>query len=122
MQLDMEWAFASAADVIRDAGEVVLQALESLQSTHTYQDLRGNMVPTITDQARTSPQEESQPTHAFTTMTFDDCIAAHGSDKPDLRIPGTVSRPLFAQGIGHPLTIGRYTPSLISHLSNTLSA
>jgi aspartyl-tRNA synthetase len=89
-QLDMEWAFAGRERVQKDITDIVLNALAKLRPAHSYQDVRGERVPLLSNIPK-SPADASEPeAHKFTTLTFAECIASYGIDKPDLRIPGKV--------------------------------
>ena len=83
----MEWAFAGAETVQKDINDIVLGALTALQPAHSYKEIRGEVVPVVTDIPSTAPPADQPVAHQFTNITFADSIAAYGSDKPDLRIP-----------------------------------
>src|SRR5687767_4048489 len=87
----MEWAFAGAEKVQKDVNDIVKDALAALRPSVTYKDVRGQRVPAVGQLAESRPTAEEPVAHQFTTMTFAECMEAHGSDKPDLRIPGRVS-------------------------------
>ncbi|KAK5992427.1 Aspartyl-tRNA synthetase [Cladobotryum mycophilum] len=86
-QLDMEWAFAGAETVKRDINDIVLKALAALRSAHSYKNIRGEIVPVVSDIPHSSPATDEPVAHQFTNITFAESIAAYGTDKPDLRIP-----------------------------------
>ncbi|KAH6609473.1 aspartyl-trna synthetase, partial [Trichoderma cornu-damae] len=86
-QLDMEWAFAGAETVQNDVNDIVLGALVALQPARSYKEIRGQVVPVVSDIPPTLPPADQPAAHQFTNITFADSIAAYGSDKPDLRIP-----------------------------------
>ncbi|KAF5013946.1 hypothetical protein FDECE_75 [Fusarium decemcellulare] len=89
-QLDMEWSFAGAPRVRQDVNDIVLAALEALRPAYSYQDMRGERVPILTE-IPDAPRTPDEPVaHEFTTLKFQDSIAAYGSDKPDLRIPNKI--------------------------------
>ncbi|KHN94710.1 Aminoacyl-tRNA synthetase, class II (D/K/N)-like protein [Metarhizium album ARSEF 1941] len=116
-QLDMEWAFAGAAQVQSDVNDVLLAALSRLQPARSYKCIRGERIPllsTIVDEPGPvdGPAKE-QPAHKFTTLTFAESIAAYGSDKPDLRIPNRIHTIEDAEPY-------RNFVSMITHLSDPL--
>ena len=86
----MEWAFAGAEKVQQDVNDIVKDALVALRPSVTYKDVRGERVPSVASLADAKPTTEEPEAHKFTKMTFAECMEAHGSDKPDLRIPGRV--------------------------------
>lgn len=88
-QLDMEWAFAGAATVRQDINDIVLKALSLLQPS-CYKEMRGERIPIVRD-ISAAADATAQASHEFTTLTFAECIASYGSDKPDLRIPGRIT-------------------------------
>ncbi|KAM0441313.1 hypothetical protein ACHAPT_000622 [Fusarium lateritium] len=112
-QLDMEWSFAGAAKVRQDVNDIVLAALEALRPAYAYEDLRGQRVPVLTN-IPNEPSKVGEPiAHKFTTIKFQDSIAAYGTDKPDLRIPNKI----------HALPdLGPYQQfvSMITHLEDPL--
>ncbi|QUC16934.1 uncharacterized protein UV8b_01175 [Ustilaginoidea virens] len=89
-QLDMEWAFAGAAQVQQDVNDIILNALSQLQPSKTYKDVRGERIPLVSSISHGPIQAVEHPAHTITTLTFADSIAAYGSDKPDLRIPNRI--------------------------------
>ncbi|KAI9170805.1 aspartyl-tRNA synthetase [Paramyrothecium foliicola] len=89
-QLDLEWAFAGASKVRQDITDLVLKALAALRPAQSYQDIRGSRVPVINKASNTSATEGEPEAHKFTNLTFAECIAAYGTDKPDLRIPSRI--------------------------------
>ncbi|KAJ3507838.1 hypothetical protein NM208_g15906 [Fusarium decemcellulare] len=89
-QLDMEWSFAGAPRVRQDVNDIVLAALEALRPAYSYQDMRGERVPILTKIPNTPRTPDEPVAHEFTTLKFQDSIAAYGSDKPDLRIPNKI--------------------------------
>ncbi|KAM0445376.1 hypothetical protein ACHAQK_001578 [Fusarium lateritium] len=89
-QLDMEWSFAGASRVRQDVNDVVLAALESLRPAHSYQDIRGERVPVLSEIPDGDRPADEPVAHKFTTLKFQDCISSYGSDKPDLRIPNKI--------------------------------
>ncbi|KAH7313657.1 tRNA synthetases class II-domain-containing protein [Stachybotrys elegans] len=112
-QLDMEWAFAGAPTVRRDINDIILKALAALRPAHTYTDIRGERIPVLSNVPDQAAAADEPVAHQFTTLTFAECIAAYGSDKPDLRIPLRIHaipdlKP-FEQFVG-----------MISHLSDPL--
>lgn len=90
-QLDMEWAFAGAEQVQKDINDIILQALSRLNPL-CYEEIRGSMIPMVRNIQEASAFSNAQeiPAHTFTRLTFAESIAAYGSDKPDLRIPGRI--------------------------------
>ncbi|VUC35856.1 unnamed protein product [Clonostachys rosea] len=112
-QLDMEWAFARATNVQKDITDIVLKALSALRPAHSYQTLRGERVPDLSAIPDGSAGTDELPAHQFTTLTFADCIAMYGIDKPDLRIPSRI----------YPITVpdtARDFVGMISHLPDPL--
>ena len=101
-QLDMEWAFADASDVQKDVTDIILSALSKLKTTN-YKDVRGERIPVISSIAESTAEYE-EPAHSFTNLTFAECIAAYGSDKPDLRIPGRVCQKYWQTSANDPDT------------------
>ncbi|KAG5983793.1 hypothetical protein E4U55_007108 [Claviceps digitariae] len=92
-QLDMEWAFAGASRVQQDVNDIILTALSKLQPSKTYQDIRGERIPNIaaiSSEGDAAASTDEHPAHTFTSLTFEECIAAYGTDKPDLRIPNRI--------------------------------
>lgn len=90
-QLDMEWAFVGKQKVQEDVTQIVLSALKALRPSVSYQDVRGERVPLVGDLADQPIGDAEPDAHQFTNLTFAECLASHGSDKPDLRIPNLVS-------------------------------
>lgn len=84
----MEWAFAGAATVRQDVNDIILNALSLLQPS-CYHDIRGERIPMVRNILST-PYAGTQEAYKFTTLSFEECIASYGSDKPDLRIPGRI--------------------------------
>jgi aspartyl-tRNA synthetase len=119
-QLDMEWAFAGASTVRQDINDIILKALTALRPAQSYQDIRGERIPVVSDLGNDSSTASGPEAHKFTTLTFAECIAAYGSDKPDLRIPSRVSL-MCLNGL-HRLTCYRYMPSRIHSPFRILSA
>lgn len=83
----MEWAFAGAETVQKDINDIILGALAALQPAQSYKEIRGEVVPVVSDIPSSPPPADQPVAHQFTNLTFADSIAAYGSDKPDLRIP-----------------------------------
>ena len=93
----MEWAFAGADKVRQDINDIILKALSSLRPAQAYQDVRdGERIPVASSPPGSAPEVEGLAAHQFTTMKFADSIAMYGIDKPDLRIPGRVSKGTFS--------------------------
>lgn len=86
-KLDMEWAFAGATTVRKDINDIILKALSFLQPS-CYQEIRGESIPMV--RSISAANSGAAEAHQFTTLTFAECIASYGSDKPDLRIPGRI--------------------------------
>ncbi|KOS21513.1 Aspartate--tRNA ligase [Escovopsis weberi] len=86
-QLDMEWAFAGAETVKQDINDIILKALAELRPAHSYQEVRGEIVPDVSKIPGSTPADGEPVMHRFTNLTFAESIAAYGTDKPDLRIP-----------------------------------
>lgn len=89
-QLDMEWAFAGASRVQKDVNDIILGALSALCPAHSYQDIRGESIPVISEIPDSPKAADEHDAHTFTTLKFQDSIADYGIDKPDLRIPNKV--------------------------------
>lgn len=90
-QLDMEWSFAGAPKVRQDVNDIILDALKALRPSYSYKDIRGERVPVVSEIPKGPKTPDEHDAHQFTTLKFQDCISAYGSDKPDLRIPNRVS-------------------------------
>ena len=95
----MEWAFAGAEKVQADVNDIVKEALAALRPSVTYRDIRGQRVPDVHHLEETQPTSEEPAAHQFTKMTFAECMEAHGSDKPDLRIPGRVRSQIVCERV-----------------------
>lgn len=89
-QLDMEWSFAGASKVRQDVNDIILSALEALRPAHSYQEIRGERIPVLSEIPQGTRPADEPVAHTFTTLKFQDCISSYGSDKPDLRIPNKV--------------------------------
>ncbi|KAH7182597.1 tRNA synthetases class II-domain-containing protein [Fusarium flagelliforme] len=89
-QLDMEWSFAGASKVRQDVNDIILAALESLRPAHSYQEIRGERIPVLSEIPEGTRPADEPVAHTFTTLKFQDCISSYGSDKPDLRIPNKI--------------------------------
>ncbi|EQL02396.1 Aminoacyl-tRNA synthetase, class II (D/K/N)-like protein [Ophiocordyceps sinensis CO18] len=90
LQLDMEWAYATAAHVIGDVGNLILKALAALRPAQSYKTVNGSRIPFVTDMSSDSALTAAPDIHQFTTITYADSMAAYGTDKPDLRIPNRI--------------------------------
>ncbi|PTD05236.1 Aspartate-tRNA ligase, mitochondrial [Fusarium culmorum] len=89
-QLDMEWSFAGASKVRQDVNDIILSALEALRPAHSYQEIRGERIPVLSEIPQGARPTDEPVAHTFTTLKFQDCISSYGSDKPDLRIPNKI--------------------------------
>ncbi|KPM43028.1 hypothetical protein AK830_g3564 [Neonectria ditissima] len=89
-QLDMEWAFAGAPKVRQDVNDIILAAIEALRPAHSYQDIRGERIPVVSEIPDGPKGSDELDAHQFTTLKFQDSIRAYGTDKPDLRIPNKI--------------------------------
>lgn len=119
-QLDMEWSFAGASRVRQDVNDVVLAALESLRPAHSYQNIRGERVPVLSEIPDGDRPADEPVAHKFTTLKFQDCICSYGSDKPDLRIPNKVRFVIYVSV--SQLIMSRSTRYQILNLTDSSSA
>ncbi|KAF4592287.1 aspartyl-tRNA synthetase [Ophiocordyceps camponoti-floridani] len=88
-QLDLEWAFEDAAGVMEQVSGLIRNVLKTLCPALSYGDVRDERIPIVANIPKRLPAS-SVPSHRFTTMTFAESLAAYGTDKPDLRIPGRI--------------------------------
>ncbi|PHH79665.1 hypothetical protein CDD80_4150 [Ophiocordyceps camponoti-rufipedis] len=88
-QLDLEWAFEDAAGVREQVRDLIRNVLKSLCPALSYGDIRDERIPIVAKIPKRLPAS-SVSSHRFTTMTFAESLAAYGTDKPDLRIPGRI--------------------------------
>ena len=70
IQIDLEMAWAN--------GEQVMQRVERFMRA-LWEEFTGS-----------GTLQSSLPDSPFVRMTYDEAMSKHGSDKPDLRIPGEV--------------------------------
>ncbi|KAM4068052.1 tRNA synthetases class II (D, K and n) domain-containing protein [Hirsutella rhossiliensis] len=100
-QLDMEWAYATSVDVIRDVSNLILKALSALRPAQSYKSVHGLRIPFIADIHSDSAPTATTDAHTFTTITYADSMAAYGTDKPDLRIPNRIHAIQEVEPISH---------------------
>jgi len=119
-QLDMEWSFAGAPKVRQDVNDIILAALESLRPAHSYQEIRGERIPVLSEIPEGTRPADEPVAHTFTTLKFQDCISSYGSDKPDLRIPNKVRSYITIPVLK--LTMSRSTRyQILNHTDNSLA-
>ncbi|KAH8899459.1 hypothetical protein GQ53DRAFT_741588 [Thozetella sp. PMI_491] len=102
-QLDMEMSFATARDV-RDTVEQLIRSIFARLSKDIKFRLEGDkMVPVLPSMLASEPQSSSQVQETrgwveppsqepFQCISYATAMAQYGCDKPDLRIPFTISR------------------------------
>lgn len=89
-QLDLEMSFAKGEDVMRFIESLVQEVYASISRVWQARQVNGAIYPTLKSDAMTDTNEYPPIEAEFPRITYQEAMALHGSDKPDLRIPNKV--------------------------------
>ncbi|KAK2597110.1 hypothetical protein N8I77_012978 [Diaporthe amygdali] len=91
-QLDLEMSFAKGEDVMRFIESLVQEVYASISRVWQARQVNGAIYPTLKSDAMMDTNEYPPIEAEFPRITYQEAMALHGSDKPDLRIPNTIQR------------------------------